>query len=343
MTDYRSGVTRVITAGAAVEAHPSLTPDGETLTFQSGELGFDVIEVPIDGAAPREAIATSRLDLAPSWAPDGIRFVYISDRAGVPELWLRNHSDGSERLLATIRQFPPGNDRLFDSAVSPDGTRVAYRVQGVGGPTIWISPLSGEAPVQLWSDPAKLPQRGPSWSPDGAWIAYYGVHDGRFAILKTRVGASAPPELVVYVSRNFPPRWSPRGDLIAYRDGDALRVVGPDGSQARTISNRLWETYGWSADGQSVLGITFDAARRLQLRRVDLRGSETVVGDLGPVPPAFDLADSFNEFAYRGFSLHPNGKSFLTSVLKMRMQIYIMKDFSRRPRLADALLSTARH
>jgi hypothetical protein len=120
-------------------------------------------------------------------------------------------------------------------------------------------------------------------------------------------------------------------------------VVGPDGSQARTISNRLWETYGWSADGQSVLGITFDAARRLQLRRVDLRGSETVVGDLGPVPPAFDLADSFNEFAYRGFSLHPNGKSFLTSVLKMRMQIYIMKDFSRRPRLADALLSTARH
>jgi hypothetical protein len=65
-------------------------------------------------------------------------------------------------------------------------------------------------------------------------------------------------------------------------------------------------------------------------------------GDLGPVPPAFHLADSFNEFAYRGFRLHPDGKSFLTSVLKVRMQIDIMKDFSRRPRLADTLLSTAR-
>jgi serine/threonine protein kinase len=73
-----------------------------------------------------------------------------------------------------------------------------------------------------------------------------------------------------------------------------------------------------------------------------IEGSPLTPVDLGPVPPAFDLADGVNEFAYRGFSLHPDGKSFLTSVLKMRMQIYIMKDFSRRPRLADTLLSIAR-
>lgn len=239
----------------------------------------------------------------------------------------------------SVRQFP-GNNRLFDAAVSPDGSRVAYRVQGFAGPTIWISPLSGEAPVRLWSDPANLPQRGPSWSPDGNWIAYYGTHDDRLAILKVRVGGSAAPDLVAYASRNYPPRWSPRGDLIAFRDGDTLRVVKPDGSDSRVLSHRIWETYGWAGDGASLLGITYDEARQrqLQLRRADLLGTESMVADLGPVPPAFDLADSHNEFAYRGFSLHPDGKSFLTSVLKIRMQIYIMKDFNRAPRLIDSLV-----
>ena len=112
----------------------------------------------------------------------------------------------------------------------------------------------------------------------------------------------------------------------------------PDGSDGRVVSNRIWETYGWAGDGASLLGITYDETRRLQLRRVDLRGAESIVADLGPVPPAFDLTDSMNDFAYRGFSLHPDGKSFLTSVLKMRMQIYIMRDFNRTPRLIDSLV-----
>ena len=66
------------------------------------------------------------------------------------------------------------------------------------------------------------------------------------------------------------------------------------------------------------------------LREADVdRGRERTLGDLGAVPEAFDLADSLNEFAYRGFSLHPDGKSFLTSMLKIRTQIYLMREFYR--------------
>jgi hypothetical protein len=53
------------------------------------------------------------------------------------------------------------------------------------------------------------------------------------------------------------------------------------------------------------------------------------------MPPAFDLAENFNEFPYRGFSLHPDGTSFLTSILRAKMQIYLMKDFGRDRRLGD--------
>ena len=51
------------------------------------------------------------------------------------------------------------------------------------------------------------------------------------------------------------------------------------------------------------------------------------------------LADSFQSFPYRGFSLHPDGKSFLTSVLCVKTQIYLLENFERRTRLIDRLLN----
>ena len=333
--DVASGPSRAITAGPSQDAFPAFAPDERTLTYASGEIGFDLIEVPLDGSAPRDVIATSRVETAPAWAPDGVRFAYVTNRNGVQEIWLRDRRDGSERLIASERQFGQV-DWFFDCAIAPDGSRLAFRALQENKIAIWISPLSGDAPVQLWDDPERSPQRGPSWSPDGNWVAYYGTHHGRAAILKARVGGSGPAGFVAYMARGFPPRWSPRGDWIAFRDGDALRIVSPDGTQNRVVSQRVWETYGWSKDGGAVFGISYTANRRLMLGRIDVATlKETQVADLGGIPPAFDLVDSLNDFAYRGFSLHPDGKSFLTSIFKMKTQIYLLKDFDRSVRLAD--------
>ena len=330
-----SGRSRTITSGPSQDAYPALAPDGRTLAYASGEIGFDLIEIPLDGARPTDVIATSRVETAPAWAPDGIRFAYVTNRGGVQEIWLRNRLDGSERLVASERQFDQV-DWFFDCVVSPDGTRVAFRTLQESKIAVWISTLSGDTPVPLWDDPQRSPQRGPSWSPDGNWIVYYGIHNGRAAILKARVGADAAAEFVAYMARGFPPRRSPRGDWIVFRDGDRLRIVSPDGKQDRIISQRVWETYGWSKDGAGVYGISYTEKRRLMLGRVDVETlKETEIADLGPIPPAFDLVDSLNDFAYRGFSLHPDGESFLTSVLRIRTQIYLMKDFDRSVRLVD--------
>jgi hypothetical protein len=53
------------------------------------------------------------------------------------------------------------------------------------------------------------------------------------------------------------------------------------------------------------------------------------------VPPAFDYANYIAEFPIRGFSLHPDGKSFLTSVAHGRSQIVLMRGFDRSTRLFD--------
>jgi hypothetical protein len=50
------------------------------------------------------------------------------------------------------------------------------------------------------------------------------------------------------------------------------------------------------------------------------------------------LAEALTTFPYRGFSLHPDGKSFLTSALRVKTQIYFLENFDGRTRLIDRLL-----
>jgi Tol biopolymer transport system component len=337
--DLSNGRARTLTAGANVrDSAPSVSPDGRTLAYATGDVGFDVVEVPLDGSTVRDVIATARDEVAPAWVPDGHAFVYSSDRSNSEEIWLRDLNDGTERLIAGPKDFSMSTDLpMLDCDVSPDGRRVAYvRSAQAGGVAIWISPLSGESPERMWEDPSGSPQRGPSWSPDGNWIAYYGTRDGKSSLFKARVGSDQAPEVLTEASQ-FPVRWSPRGDWIAFRSGRELRVVSPDGKQTRVLSNQIWETYGWSKGGLALYGIRFDEKRRQILARIDIAGRETKAADLGPVPAVFDYADFFNLFSYRGFSMNPDGKSFLTSMFRSKSQIYLMEGFDRSLRLADLL------
>lgn len=337
VSNLKAGTSYPLTTGSARDTYPALSPDSRTLAFSTGEAMYSIIEVPLDGSQPREVITSSRQAVAPSWAPDGTRFAYVTNRSGAAEVWLRNRVDGSERRIAGQNEVGGAENQFFDAAISPDGNRVAFR-RWWGAQEIWISPLSGEPPVRLWNDPAKAPQRGPTWSPDGNWIAYYGVAERKYAILKIRIGANTPPEIVTYTSAAAPPQWSPRGDWIVFRDGSRMRMASPDGKQERVISQQRWETYGWSKDGATLYGVAADVSRHLILNRYDIAsGSEKRITDLGLVPPGFELANSQGNFWYRGFSMHPDGKSFLTSVYRMQAHIWLMEDFDRPTRLLDLL------
>ena len=337
MANLRTGAAYPITAGSERDAYPALSPDGRTLAYAAGDALYTIVEVPLTGGPSREVISSSRNGIAPSWAPDGIHFAYVTSRNGSEEIWLRNRTDGSERRIVSQKDFAGPESYFLDCAVSPDGNRIAYRRDaGVG--EIWISPLSGEAPVRLWDDPAKATQRGPIWSPDGDWIAFYSVRDQRFEVLKIRVGANTTPELVTYAESGSPVAWSPLGDRIAFRDGNRMRIVSPDGKEDRIVAQLRWEAYGWSKDGSALYGIAADENRHLILRRVETAsGIESKITDLGAASPGFDLANHQGVFWYRGFSPHPDGKSFLTSVYRMKSHLWLMEDFDRPTRLLDLL------
>ena len=336
--DFLAGTQHALTAGAGNEGFPSFSADGRMLAYSAGTRGYDILEVPLDGSAPRDVVATSRIEMAPSVTPDGRHFAYVTDRSGADEIWLHDRQDGSERLVVGHGAFSGDEVHFLDCAVSPDGNRVAYRRTEAGSVQIWIAPLSGESPVPLWVDPERVFQRGAAWSPDGNWIAYYSTREGKNAVLKARVGASTLPDLVAYTGSAQPVRWSPRGDWIAFQDTGGLRIASPDGKHDRIVNPRQWLTYGWSTDGASLYGIASLESRRLLLARIEVAtGKETRLADLGPRQAAMDFGLLSGSFEYRGFSLQPDGKSFLTSVYRAKLDLWLLEDFDRKTRLLDRL------
>jgi Tol biopolymer transport system component len=340
-TDFRHGKDRQITSGAGQEKYAALSPDGRTLAFQTGDSGYGLFEVPLNGAPPSRVITTDRHEVAPGWAPDGVHFAYVTDRNGNDEIWLRNRADGSEKRIVSTLDLPhsAAGDAFLDCAISPDGSRVAYRSDTGSKISIWISSLAGDTPVPLYDDPQKAFQRGPSWSPDGNSMAYYSVHDGKPAVMKIRVGSLHPPDLVTYVATPRPVRWSPKGDWLAWDDAGKLTLVSPEGKQRRIVSRKQWFTYSWSKDGDALFGISLSENHHLVIGRIDAASErETTVADLGPAPAMLDLAQFESDFPYRGFSLHPDGKSFLTSALGIKGDIWLLENFDSKVGLMDRVL-----
>jgi Tol biopolymer transport system component len=155
VANLQAGTSYLLTTGSTRDASPALSPDGRTLAYATGEGVYGIVEVPLNGSQPHEVVASSRQAVSPSWAPDGAHFAYVTNRSGAAEVWLRNRVDGSERRIAGQKDVGAEESQFFDCAISPDGNRIAFR-RWYGAQEIWISLLSGQPPVRLWNDPARV-------------------------------------------------------------------------------------------------------------------------------------------------------------------------------------------
>jgi len=141
------------------------------------------------------ALATSRSEMDPAWSASGTEMAFTTDRNGREEIWLRSQRGDFERPLVTPSDFGAETFLLSAPAMAPDGQRVAYHRIGAEGDRIWTTSVAGGPPVRLTSD--EHPQESPSWSPDGAWVAYDqgGEISGSnpvSSLVKMRVGARMP-------------------------------------------------------------------------------------------------------------------------------------------------------
>ncbi len=155
-----------VTSAVGVEDHPSWSPDGQTLAYESNQAGNWDIWVTQAGSGQHLNRTEDHEgdDLNPSWSPDGREIAFISNRDG-GGAYVMSPLTSSPRKVAALGLLSP--------QWSSDGVQLAYvlPVAGEGWQAEVLSLASGES--------RRFPLPGNStlrwdltWSADGRFFAY---------------------------------------------------------------------------------------------------------------------------------------------------------------------------
>ena len=261
MLDTITGTAIQLAAGKDAETHPVVSPDGGRIAFVSRGWDSDLVRLPIDGGAPVPLIATLQSETFPDMLPSGL-LAYVTNAGGAQAIRLRSPGESWSRPLDVGAAL--GDVGMAEVRLSPDGQRAAFS-SVAGDHLIWVVPTAGGAPVRL--DAETTDQHGPSWSPDGNWIAYRRLLDGAWSIVKRPLGGGAAVRLDEALPGAGQSDWSADGKWIAHARLDGMHLVPPDGSPIRVIADLRGpiSAFRFSRDGSRLFAVRRGQQREWQL------------------------------------------------------------------------------
>ena len=162
MVDTKSGARYALTSGTRPVFGASVAPDGNKLVFREQNGNYDLISVDVATGVASTLLGTDRNESMPAWAAANNTLVYVTNRNGPDEIWIRQ-GDVADRPVVSTRDFPPETTQWFVApAVAPRGDRVIYaRVDRGGTARLWISARGRRNPDPCHS--RRGAQRGAPW------------------------------------------------------------------------------------------------------------------------------------------------------------------------------------
>jgi TolB protein len=201
-----TGVPVRLTDRLGVLNAPEISPDGRLIAFMRDPAAADQYQIWVmdrDGSNPRRVYSGRGWD--PTWSPDGDEILFASDKDGSNQLY-RIHLDGSK--LQRVSDLPAIRGRSDwspqDMIVTYSGAswkREVYVMRADGSGTRQLSPSGGNS-------------QGPSFSPDGQWVAFtayfdkYGDNLG-CEIYIIRIDGTDLRRLTNNAYCDYQPRWGP--------------------------------------------------------------------------------------------------------------------------------------
>jgi RNA polymerase sigma factor (sigma-70 family) len=260
--DVASGRVTVLHEGAGFSVYPRWSPDGTRLAYvsnETGEGGIGIFVAGADGADPVDILEGGSLledggPISLSWAPDGSRIAFVGKdpSSGETAVWTMN-PDGTDRQTVL--------DGHWEAVSwSPDGGRLLLAGVPTGADRfdLYTVRLDGSGLLQLTDD--EVIERSPSWSPDGARIAFaertveFANQDYGQDVFVMDADGSNRRRLTEWKGFDSFAAWAPDGDWIVFasdRDatpeqqrgnggnqplgGVSLYVMRPDGSDVRLV------------------------------------------------------------------------------------------------------------
>jgi TolB protein len=182
---------------------PAWSPDGSQIVFSSSMAGNPEIYVSdANGRSPRRITFAGGANTSPAWNPKtGQTMVFVSDRGGVPKLYLMN-SDGSNLTALDV----PDKGYLIDPAWAPNGQLIAFSWRRpTGNYDIYVMDVATRSIVEITRDSGR--NERPSWAPDGRHIVFESTRGGTRQIWTMLADGSDPHELTT-AGVNESPNWS---------------------------------------------------------------------------------------------------------------------------------------
>ncbi|BDU77332.1 DPP IV N-terminal domain-containing protein [Mesoterricola sediminis] len=163
------------------------SPDGRLIAFvQDTPRGLSGIQTLDPATTARTALTPGdHLDTCPTWSPDSQRLAFVSDRAGVAQVFVQDLHGGQPRQLT--RDGAP----KVAAAWSPLGDRIAVAARQDGATRLLLLAPDGTGVTEVarWSQTV----RGLRWSPDGRSLLVEIQDGGRSRFLIAEPGGKVQP------------------------------------------------------------------------------------------------------------------------------------------------------
>ncbi len=240
-------------------ATPALPPYAQgRIAFASDRDGdFEIYVLDLVSGVITQLTDNDHADRQPAWSPDGTRIVFVSDRLGDDDLFVMN-ADGSGQVQLTTS---PAMDHF--PAWSPDGSTIVFARETVTSSDLLAFSTTCLDEPETCEDALMVLTSGrydlhPSWSPDGARIAFSASDfpglPSIIALIDAH-GQSYQP-LAGTNTSDITPAWSPDGARIAFTSfgqGDNnLFVMSVTGEEVTQLTMDVASDVepAWSPDGR---------------------------------------------------------------------------------------------
>jgi len=235
---------RQLTYNGALDTEPTWSPDGEQIAYsgisEAGGADQEIFVMNADGSNVRQLTANDDRDTDPAWSPNGKQLAYVSDRSGLPQIFVLDLGTGRSRPL--VGQGP---DRSSDQGPewSPDGQQIVFFSDRFEDVQLFVVNVDGSGVVQLTNRSGT--NFYPAWSPSGQQIAFSSDSDGDFELIVMNADGSETRQVTDNDEVDLYPLWSVDGERIVFLGGrrDDLRMfsIKADGSEKRKLdSSDLW-------------------------------------------------------------------------------------------------------
>lgn len=212
--------------------------------LSDGQESIVVLEV--GGSGLRTLVANGSSNMFPRFGPGG-KIIYTSFLPGIPQLYV----DGT-RLTRDNREYR-------GAAFSPDGAQICASVDmGAQSDLVLLDPKTGAILKNLTNSPWN--EVSPSWSPDGALIAFVSDRSGSPQVHVMARDGSNERRLTMLGAYNVSPRFGPNGRIVfaGLDEGRSdIFIVDLDHNITRLTQDQgNNKDPSWSPDGRYIVFIS---------------------------------------------------------------------------------------